>query len=135
MNDRQTEKRRMIRELTRFALGQLICLGLMFGVYALLDKLTNKVLLGGCIGFALAVLNYCLMALGVWSAAEKAEKGDAAGGKRTITVSMRGRYLLMILGLVAGAKSGWCDVIAMLIPLVLSRPLIFIGEFFRRKEG
>ena len=134
MNDKQSEKRRMYRELARFALGQLICLGLMFGVYLLLDKLTDKVLLGGSIGFVLAVVNYLLMAVGVWAAADKAERGDAAGGKRTVTVSMLGRYLLMILVLVAGAKSGKCDVIAMLVPLVLSRPLIFVGEFFRRKE-
>ena len=135
MNDRQSEKRRMLRELTRFAIGELICTGLMFGVYVLLDKFTNKVLLGGCIGLALAVLNYVLMAVGVWSASDKAENGDPAGGRRTITASMLGRYLLMILVLVAGAKSGWCDVIAMLVPLALSRPLIFVGEFFRRKEG
>ena len=135
MNDKQTEKRRMVRELTRFAVGELICLALMLGVYALLDKLTDKVVLGGIIGFCLAVVNYVLMAAGVWSAAEKAEKGDPAGGKRTITVSMLGRYLLMILVLVAGAKSGRCDVLAMLIPLALGRPLIFLGEFFRRKEG
>ena len=135
MNDRQTEKHRMLRELTRFALMQLVCLGLMYGVYALLGRLTDKVLLGGGIGFALAALNYFLMAVGVWTAADKAEKGDPAGGRRTINASMMGRYLLIILVLVAGAKSGWCDVIAMLIPLALTRPLIFIGEFFRRKEG
>ena len=134
-NDKQSEKRRMLRELMRFTIGQLICLGLMYGVYALLGKLDAKVLLGGAIGVTLAVLNYVLMAVGVWAAADKAEKGDAAGGKRTLTASMLGRYLLMILVLVAGAKSGWCDVIAMLIPLLLARPLIYVGEFFRRKEG
>ena len=41
----------------------------------------------------------------------------------------------MIAVLVIGAKSGYCDVIAMLVPLLLSRILIYAGELFRRKEG
>ena len=41
----------------------------------------------------------------------------------------------MIAVLVVGAKSGACNVIAMVIPLALFRSIIFIGEFFRRKDG
>lgn len=134
-SSRQSDKKQTLRELMFFGLGQLVCLGLMYGVFALLDKLTHKVLLGGLLGAALAMLNYFLMAMGVWAAADKAEKGDPAGGKRMMTLSMLGRYLLMILVLVAGAKSGVCDVIAMLVPLALTRVLIFVGEFFRRKDG
>ena len=135
MNQAQTEKKQVYRELLIFLLGELICLGLMFGVFALLHKLDGKVLLGGAIGAALAVLNYFLTALGVFRAAEKAGQGDTAGGMRTIRLSMYGRYLLLIVVLVAAAKSGWCNVIAMVIPLLLARLLLFAGEFFRRKDG
>jgi hypothetical protein len=41
----------------------------------------------------------------------------------------------MIAILVVGAKSGLCNVVAMVIPLLLFRVLIFVGEFFRRKDG
>ena len=48
---------------------------------------------------------------------------------------MAGRYVLMIVVLVVGAKSGWCNVVAMVIPLALFRVILLIGEFFRRKDG
>ena len=135
MNDRETDIRQVRREVLLFALGTLVCLGLMYGVYALLHRLTAKVLLGGAVGAALAILNYVLTAAGVLRAADKAEQGDAKSGMRTINLSMLGRYLLMILVLVVFAKSGLCDVIAMVIPLLLSRLVLFFIELFRRKDG
>ena len=135
MNDRENDIWQVRREVLLFALGTLVCLGLMYGVYALLHRLTAKVLLGGAVGAALAILNYVLTAAGVLRAADKAEQGDAKSGMRTINLSMLGRYLLMILVLVVFAKSGLCDVIAMVIPLLLSRLVLFFIELFRRKDG
>jgi hypothetical protein len=123
------------RELLIYAAMQLVCLGLTFGVFALLHKLTGKVLLGGAVGCLTAVGNYAMTAVGVFRAADKAEAGDVAGARRVITTSQTLRYLGMIAVLVIGAKSGYCDVIAMLVPLLLSRILIYAGELFRRKEG
>lgn len=134
MND-QNDKQQTRRELLIFALGELICLGLLYGAFALLHKLDSKVLLGGGIGALTAVLNYFLMAVGVYAAAARAEAGDPVRARRVISLSMAGRFLLMIGILVVGAKSGYCNVIAMVIPLALSRMLIFVGEFFRRKDG
>lgn len=131
MNDKQ----QTLRELLIFALGELICLGLLYGAFALLGKLDSEVLLGGAIGAVTAVLNYFLMAVGVYTAAARAEAGDPARGRRIVSLSMAGRFLLMIAILVVGAKSGLCNVVAMVIPLILFRVLIFVGEFFRRKDG
>ena len=129
------DNRQIRRELLIYAALQLACVGLMFGVYALLRRLTGKVLLGGAVGAGVAILNYCLTAVGVLRAAGQAERGDVARAKRTITASMFLRYLLMLGILVLCAKLRLCDVVAMLIPLLLSRLLIFAGEYFRRKEG
>jgi hypothetical protein len=129
------DRRQMRRELLIYAVMQLVCFGVMLGVYALLRRLTGKVILGGAVGAGLAILNYCLMAVGVTRAANQAEGGDVARAKRTITASMLLRYLLMLGVLVLCAKLKWCDVVAMLIPLLLSRLLIFAGEFFRRKKA
>ena len=134
MND-MNDKQQTLRELLIFALGELICLGLLYGAFALLGKLDSKVLLGGAIGAVTAVLNYFLMAGGVYAAAARAEAGDPARGRRIVSLSMAGRFLLMIAILVVGAKSGLCNVVAMVIPLLLFRVLIFVGEFFRRKDG
>ena len=129
------DKQQTYRELRMMALGELAVLGLIYGAFALLGKLDGKVLRGGAIGAGTAVLNYFLMAVGVFAAAARAEAGEPEKGKRIVSLSMLGRYLLMIAILVIGAKSGYCNVIAMVIPLVLFRVLLFVGEFFRRKDG
>ena len=132
---KQTDKQQTVWEILLFAVMQLICLGIMFGIAAAVHKLGTVFLLGGIVGVCLAVLNYFLMAVGVYAAASKAEQGDVKGGQRIISLSMLGRYALMAVVLVVLAKAGACNVIAMVVPLVLSRILIFVGEFFRRKDG
>ena len=129
------EKKQTYRELLIIAVGEVICLGLIYGGFALLHKLDQRVLIGGAVGVLTVVLNYFLIAVGVNAAADRAEAGDPARGKRIISLSMVGRYALMIVVLVVGAKSGWCNVVAMVIPLALFRVILLIGEFFRRKDG
>ena len=129
------DKQQVLRELLIIAIGELLVLGLLCGAFALLGKLDGKVLLGGAVGAGTAVLNYFLMAVGVFAAADRAEARDPARGKRIISLSMLGRYALMIAILVIGAKSGYCNVVAMVIPIALFRVLIYVGEFFRRKDG
>ncbi len=132
MNER-SDKQQTLRELAVVAAGELLVLGLICGAFAALGKLDGKVLLGGAVGVGTAILNYFLMALTVWAAASRAEAGDPARAKRLVSLSMLGRYALMIAILVIGAKSGACNVIAMVIPLAVFRLLIFAAEFFRKK--
>ena len=134
MNER-TDKRQTLRELAVIGAGELLVLGLICGAYALLGRLNGKVLLGGAVGVFTALLNYFLMAVTVWAAAARAEAGQPAKGKLLISLSILGRFALMAALLVIGAKSGACDIIAMVIPLLAFRILIFVGEFFRRKDG
>ena len=132
MNER-SDKQQTLRELAVVAAGELLVLGLICGAFAALGKLDGKVLLGGAVGALTAILNYFLMAVTIYAAAAKAEAGDPARAKRMVSLSMLGRYALMILILVIGAKSGACNVIAMVIPLAVFRLLIFAAEFFRKK--
>ena len=132
MNER-SDKQQTLRELAVVAAGELLVLGLICGAFAALGKLDGKVLLGGAVGALTAIWNYFLMAVTIYAAAAKAEAGDPARAKRMVSLSMLGRYALMILILVIGAKSGACNVIAMVIPLAVFRLLIFAAEFFRKK--
>ena len=132
MNER-SDKQQTLRELAFVAVGELLVLGLICGAFAILGKLDWKVLLGGALGALTAILNYFLMAVTIYAAADRAEAGDPVRGKRLVSLSMLGRYLLMIAILVIGAKSGACNVIAMVIPLAVFRLLIFAAEFFRKK--
>lgn len=132
MND-MDEKKLLGREFAVLTAGLLLGAGIMLGVFALLKKLDATVLWGTLAGIGLALLNFFLMAVSVWRAADKAEEGDVAGGKRLMRLSMFGRYALLLGALIVGAKSGVMNPIAMLVPLVLVRPILSIGEFFRKK--
>lgn len=131
MND-MNEKRLLGREFVILSIGLVLGAGLTVGVFALLHKFELRVLWGVLAGVFLALLNFFLMAVSVWRAADKAEAQDVAGGKRLMTLSMFGRYALLLGALVVGAKSGLMHPIAMLVPLVLVRPILSIGEFFRK---
>ncbi|MBE5766537.1 MAG: hypothetical protein E7335_05160 [Clostridiales bacterium] len=121
------------RETGIIALGQIICLALMLGIYALLGYLTAKVLWGALIGTVLAVANFFFMAVGASLAADKAElHQDVKGGTALIKSSYFIRLLVIFLILFACVKGGICDALASVLPLVFIRPIITIAEFFRK---
>ena len=113
-------------------IGQVLCVAAMFGIFALLGKFDQTVLWGGILGGVLAILNFFFMAIGANLAADKAEADNVKGGKAVIQGSFLLRYLLLIVVLFAGAKSGFCNVIALVLPLVFTRPILTVGEFFRK---
>lgn len=114
------------------AAGQAVCTAAMIGVFALLHKYDTTVLLGGIIGALVAIGNFFAMAMGAMIAADKAEKDDVKGGKATVRSSMYGRLLAMAAILIVMGKSGYCNVIALLVPLVFTRPILTVYEFFRK---
>ncbi len=68
------DRKFIYRETLRLALGQVLCVGLMFGIFALLDAWSSKVLLGGIVGAAVSVANFFFMAIFASLAADKAQK-------------------------------------------------------------
>lgn len=128
MND----NRDIYREIIIVAVGELICVAIMLGVFALLSRFDLRVLLGGLLGGVLATGNFFLMAVGITAATKKAANQDVAGAQRTVQLSMAGRYLLLIVLLVVAAISNQFNLIALLLPLLFVRPISTIGEFFRK---
>lgn len=122
------------KETLAIVIGEIICIGLMFGIFALLKKFDTSVLLGGLIGGAVAIGNFFVMAIGTSLAADKAEAQDVKGGKALLQISFLARYAIMFIVLFAGAKSGYCNLVALLLPLIFVRPVLTFGEFFRKKE-
>lgn len=123
----------VLKETGIVALGQVICVAAMFGVYALLKKFDSTVLFGGILGGVMAVLNFFFMAVSASLAADKAEQQNVKGGKGIMQISMLIRYLVLFVVLFAGAKSGFCAPIALVLPLIFVRPTLMVGEFFRKK--
>ncbi len=122
----------VLKETAVLALGQAVCIAAMFGIYALLHRFDNTVLLGGLLGGLLACVNFLLMAIGVNKAADKATQQDVKGGKATLRTSMMLRYVLLAVVLFAGAKSGYCNILALLLPLAFVRPILTVADFFRK---
>jgi len=122
----------VLQETAIITVGQVLCVAAMFGIFALLGKFDQTVLWGGILGGVLAILNFFFMAIGANLAADKAEADNVKGGKAVIQGSFMLRYLLLIVVLFAGAKSGFCNVIALVLPLVFTRPILTVGEFFRK---
>lgn len=125
----------VLRQTAVVLLGQVVGIAAMFGIFALLRKFDTSVLWGGVLGGAAAVLNFFFMAVCASLAADKAEAQDVKGGKALIQVSFLVRYALLFLVLFAGAKSGLCNPIALVVPLIFTRPSLTLSEFFRKSGG
>ena len=122
----------VLQETAIVALGQAICIGLMFGVFALLGKFNQSVWIGGLVGGVLATGNFFFMAISASVASEKAVKQDVKGGQLTMRLSYLLRLAVMFILLFAVVKSGVGHVVASVLPLVFTRPVLFIAEFFRK---
>ena len=127
-------RKTVLHETTVIAVGQALCLALMFGLYALLGKFSLAVALGGVAGALIAVGNFFFMALVASLAADKARNQDVDGGKKMLSLSYPLRLLAIGAVLVVLALSGYFDPLALVLPLAFVRPILLVNEFFRKKE-
>ncbi len=120
------EKNPVITETLRLGVGLLICLGLMLGVYALIGYFGLPVLFGGVVGTVLALGNFFFMAIGLVNLTSQA-------GETKARARVQGSFILrmaMLLGLlVVAIKLLGCDLVATVIPLVATRPILMVEQF------
>lgn len=122
----------VITETAIIFAGELICSVAMVGIFALLDSFDRTVLLGAVVGALAATLNFLFMAIVASLAADKAQQQNVKGGQAMIQSSYFLRMIVLFVVFFAFAKSGLCNVIAMVVPLVFVRPILTIVEFFRK---
>ncbi len=122
----------VLKETAIVAVGQAVCVAVMYGVFALLGRFDATVLLGGVVGAVLAIANFFFMAVGASLAADKAAAQDVAGGRKLTKTSYILRLAVIFLVLFAFVKSGLCHVLAAVLPLAFVRPTITVAEFFRK---
>ncbi len=122
----------VLKETAVVAVGQIICVAVMYGVFALLGRFDSTVLLGGVVGALLAVGNFFFMAVSTSLAADKAVAQDVAGGQKLVRTSYILRLAVIFAILFVFVKSGLCQVLAAVLPLVFVRPTITVAEFFRK---
>lgn len=116
-------------------IGELVLSAVMVLVFALLGYYDHSVLLGAAVGALVATANHTLLILGVVKASGKAEKQDVKGGQAAIHLSYTGRLLGLFLVLVLCAKSGLFNLLALVIPLLFTRPILTVTDYFNKKKG
>lgn len=126
---------RMWKDSVPVIIGQLTAAAMIAGIFAANRKLEITVIVGSFCGATLATANYLSMYAFACKAAEKAKNQDVASGKKLIRLSYMGRMVGLLVVLVVLAKSGWCNPIALAVPLALNRPILIIHELIRRKGG
>lgn len=122
------------RETSVVAIGQLISVAAICGIYALLHRLDLSVILGALAGAVLATGNFLFMAIGTSLAADRAEQSqDVKGGQALVRNSYFLRLVILTVVLFACGKSGYFNLLALVLPPLCVRPTITIAEFFRKK--
>ena len=116
-------------------IGELVFSALMVGIFALLGYFDRSVVLGAAVGSLIATVNHLILMLGVLAASAKAEKQDVKGGQMLVQLSYMGRLIGLFLILVLCAKSGTFNLIALVLPLVFTRPVLTFAELFNKKGG
>ncbi len=127
----------ILRETALLALGELICSAAIIGVFAILGYFSYKVIVGAVIGSLLAVGNFFFMAITSNAVADRTiAQGEGEDTVKQGKAAMKSSYgiRMLIIGvlLFVFAKSGHCNVIAMVCPLFLIFPIITVIEFFRK---
>lgn len=121
------------QETKDVALGQLICCAAVLGTYYLIGRFSRAALLGVLVGGLLATANFFVMALCADIAADKGVSQDVRGDQSLVTMSYLGRMVVLFVILALCAKSGYFDLIGLVLPLVFVRPILTVKEFLKKK--
>lgn len=116
-------------------IGQLLLSALMVGIFAVLGYYDASVVYGAAAGMVIATVNHLVLVFGVVAASDKAEKQDVKGGQALVQISYIGRLIVLFLILVLCAKSGVFNLLALVLPLAFTRPILTVAEFFKKKGG
>ena len=122
----------IFQETLFLLLGELLCSAIIVGIYALLGALEPGVIWGVLVGAVLSTANFFMLGVSADAAASKAQEQDVKGGKTLMRLSYQFRLIVLFVILFAFAKSGICSPLAMVLPLILFRPILMVIEFMRK---
>lgn len=122
----------ILRETFYLLLGELLCSAVIVGIYALLGALQPNVIWGVLVGTVLSTVNFFMLCVSADAAADRAQEQNVKGGKTLMRLSYQIRLIVLFIVLFAFARSGLCSPLAMVLPLVLFRPILMVIEFLRK---
>ena len=115
--------------IVRSGILSLFMYAAMLAVYAWLGKLNGKVVLGGVIGLAAAMLNLVLLGNAVRDAMSA---GDQTLAAQKLRASYTGRMLLLVAATALAFLLPQADALACIIALLFPRFGIMLIQFFGR---
>ena len=119
------------RMLLTFAATELVCSGLMVGVFALLGKYTPQVAVGAIVGSVLAVANFAVLSVEAFD-----REGNPAGAKLAVQLSSSVRLLVMAAVIFVLLKAGVGEPVSMILPLLFTRVgTMALGRATKTKES
>ena len=140
-----------MRELLVLTIAEIFFAAVVSGVYLLINRFTPSVITGSLLGIFVTVINFIILSVSIGRAFDKAlkERGTKELTEEEIekftaeqNVAMQAaakksffiRTILMLAVLVLAFISGFFDVIATVIPLLLFRPIITVDAIFKEKR-
>ncbi len=130
-----SERKYILSQILFVLIGEFLLSAVMVGVFAVLGYFDTSVLLGAAAGSVIATLNHLILVLSVMAASAKAEKQDVKGGQALVQMSYMGRLIGLFVVLVLCAKSELFNLIALVLPLMFTRPILTISDHFNKKGG
>lgn len=120
------------KETAIIAIGELTLSAAMVGVFAALGYFEWNVLWGALFGCAVMIANHFFMAVTVSLAADRAERGEVQSAQKMVQLSSTVRLVAIGVVLAIGIKLG-ANILALLLPVLFTRPILLLSEFFRKK--
>lgn len=125
----------VLKQILRVFICEAALILIMLGVYALLDKFSASVVLGAVLGGLTAIGNFIALSISVSMAADRAaQTGEAKKAQLMLQGGTTGRILTLAVVYILLLKSGKCDLLATILPLIFVQASITLTEFFR-KDG
>jgi len=119
-----------LRETAKIIAGEAVVVGILFLVFALLDRFDYTVILGSLLGAAINIAYFFFMCLGVNLAMDKEEPHKQ---KQVLNLSYILRLAFMALGLAAGLKFSCFNNICVVVPLLVTRPILTLTALLSKE--
>lgn len=148
----KTTKNNKYKDTLYLAAGEAVVALIITLVYLAIGRFSYTVVSGAILGGAVATLNFFLLSRSMDKViaqyidergsgemteeeAEKFSSDHKIAVQNSMTRSYIVRNVLMIVILVAALITRQFDPLALLLPLVMYKPLIYVTEFIKKKRG
>ena len=121
-----------IKETLRIAVGETVVLTLMYTIFMLAGHFDRSVILGGLLGAAANLLYFLIICIGVNSAVHEEDKKRQ---KLSLSITYYLRFAVLGILIAIGLKLDTFNDIAVIIPVLMTRPIITVAEVLRKGVG